>query len=495
MKIKFKRIFLAFFVLIFFTAGCAVRNNSGDYKNKYIMDVYYKPEELSIFVSQRIIYKNTEDVELENLYFHIYPNAFRKEDTAPMIGGISDNYPRGFNPGQIDLISVKIDNKSVNWTVGGNDKTILSVKPQNSIKPNEKIEITIDYQEKIPEARTDFGSYKGVACFENWYPIICVYDSQGWHIEPSCKMGEANFSEIADYIVNINLPQDEVVASSGECVEEKNLGSDRKIITLKAEDVRDFTWVSSSRFKSAEKKAGNVTIRSYFLQEDEARGIEALNFGVKAIEFFSETFGEYPYDTFNIVETYLYGGAMEYPLLTAIGEQYYKYPDIKALESAVSHEIAHQWWYVVVGNNEYKEPWLDEALASYSEAMYFEKYHGEELFKEKINSEAGLMRFERAVGDSMDKFKNGSEYNIVVYMKGSFMIDQLRKKVGDEKFIEVMKTYYDKYKFKNASAEGFIEIIGQICGRNAANAFRDSIYNGGESYTPSVDYPETVVNF
>lgn len=393
-----------------------------------------------------------------------------------MIGDIAQNYPNGFNPGQIDIINVIVDNKPAAWEVEGRDKTLLRVRLDEPLKKGKSVEIKMDFQEKLPTARTDFGYYKRVACFENWYPVLCVYDDAGWHKEPSVKIGECNFSEISDYVVEINLPEQEMIASTGKFIKEKRLDGGRKLVVLEADKVRDFTWVSSARFESVEKKHKGVIIKSYFINEDREKGIAALDFAVRALDFFNETFGEYPYDRLNIVETYLYGGAMEYPLLTSIGEQFYKYSDIKPLEGAVAHEIAHQWWYVVVGNNEYKEPWLDEALASYSEAMYFEKYYGEQMFRRKISSRAGLARFARSIGDSMDEFKNSSEYNIVVYMKGAYALDELRTKVGEDVFVKAIKKYYDDYKFKNATTSDFLNVINDICGEDAVEFFKRRLW-------------------
>jgi aminopeptidase N len=380
---------------------------------------------------------------------------------------VKENYPYGFNPGQIDIVGVWVDGKTVDWNMEGKEETLLSVKLGKPLKQGGSANIKIDFQEKIPHSKTDFGSYSGVSCFENWYPVLCVYDSEGWHKEPGSKIGESNFSEVSDYTVNINLPVDEVVASSGKCIKESKTGNNRKDVILKESNVRDFTWVSSNKFKKVEKKINGITVISYFLDRDKQKGIAAMNFASRAIEFYSETAGKYPYDRLSVVETGLYGGAMEYPLLISIGEQYYKYKDARILEGAVAHETAHQWWYVIVGNNEYREPWLDESFAEYSEAMYFEKYYGRDSIKQKINYRVGVTNFDRVPADSMDKFSSGSEYSLVVYMKGAYILDQLRNKVGDENFYKVLKEYYEEHKFKNASSQDFFDIVQGVCGSEA----------------------------
>src|SRR5690554_2638550 len=117
-------------------------------------------------------------------------------------------------------------------------------------------------------------------------------------------MGESNFSEVSDYTVEIELPENEIVASSAQEEKEKKIGNGRKLLTLKADNVRDFTWISSNKFQKAERKHNGVTIKSYFLNEDKVRGIDAINMAVRALDFYNESFGEYPYDSFSIVQTY-----------------------------------------------------------------------------------------------------------------------------------------------------------------------------------------------
>jgi Aminopeptidase N len=478
MKIRLKRRAILLIVFIFIFSGCKLSTalKSDGYKNKYSINIYYNPKEASIYGTQKISYRNTEDVDINELYFHLYANAFRDKSTAPMIGEINDSYPEGFNPGQIDIVDIWIDNSKAVWNTEGEAKTLLCVKLSKPLKANEKISIRMDFQEKLPHARTDFGEYGGIACFENWYPVLCIYDSKGWHKEAFSKLGEANFSEISDYNVDINLPENEVVASTGKPVRERADGDGRKNITIKAESVRDFTWVSSSSLKKVEKKYKGILIKSYFTDKDKVRGVSVLDTCSRAFDFYNEAFGPYPYDEFSVVETCLYGGAMEYPMMTTVGELYYTYQDPQALEGAVAHEIAHQWWYVTVGNNEYAEPWLDESLATYSEAMYFEKYRGREMLKQRINPEIGLTRSIRNTGDSMGQFKNINEYNLVVYLKGAYMLNELREKVGDKNFFDIMKRYYEAYRFKNADTNNFLDTVKGVCGEEAVEFIKLRLY-------------------
>lgn len=466
-QIKLRKLAVFILIFIFLIDGCAVRTASGAYKNKYVIDVYYNPGEMSIFGSQKLYYKNTEDKALEELYFHLYPNAFRSEDTAPMMGGVEDNYPAGFNPGQIDIIGVWVDGERVIWSTEDTGDTILRVSIGRRLETGEKAEIRVDFQEKIPYGRTDFGSYGGIACFENWYPILCIYDSSGWHTEPVCRIGEANFSEVSDYEVRLDLPGGEQVAHTGECKGVRGRGSDRKVITIAAEDVRDFTWISSGGFRKLEAQHNGIVIKSYFLDNDKDMGALALDTCARAIDFYSERFGKYPYGAFSVVETPLYGGAMEYPMLASVGSDYYSGRGRERLESAVAHEVAHQWWYAVVGNNEYSQPWLDEALSTYAEGLYLEKYYGGYALRNRLDI-SGTSRYKNRPGSGMDKFKSTDEYNGVVYIRGANILNGLRENVGDEAFYSVLKRYYETYKFKNADIADFLDVVRDVCGEQAA---------------------------
>lgn len=466
MKIKFKRLSALFLAFVLVFSGCCLYTSGGvsRYRNRYEINVFYNPDESSIYGSQKMTYKNTENADLSEIYFHIYPNAFRSKSTSPIIGRFEDNYPDGFNPGQIDIIGAWINGKSVKWSVGGDAYTLLCIKPVSKIKKGQKVSMKIDFQERLPYARTDFGSYNGIACFENWYPVLCVYDDEGWHKEPYSKIGEPNFSEVSDYDVEIDLPKDQVVASTGKCIREKNISTGRKLVTLKADNVRDFAWISSSSFKTVEKKYKGITIKSFFINDDREKGVSALDICCRALDFYNESFGKYPYDVFSVAETSLYGGAMEYPEMSSIGWQYYDYKGEDLFESAVVHELAHQWWYVAVGNNEYREPWLDESMAAYSECMYFEKYYGKNELKKRLTRNAGTSKSQGHIGDSIDKFSSTGEYNLVVYIKGAYMLNELREKVGDVKFFEIIKKYYSLYKFKNADTDGFLSVVNDVCG-------------------------------
>ena len=119
-------------------------------------------------------------------------------------------------------------------------------------------------------------------------------------------------------------------------------------------------------------------MNSYFLPGDEEGGRKALDWAAQALTIYQKEFGAYPYRELDIVETATTAGGIEYPGLVAVASRLYSDPNRQAFfESATAHEVAHQWWYNVVGNDQVNHPWLDEALTQYATYRYFQGAYGD----------------------------------------------------------------------------------------------------------------------
>ena len=237
-------------------------------------------------------------------------------------------------------------------------KVILS-KP---FKPKDKLVMTVEFDAVLPPACGRFGYGKNTFNIGNWYPILATYDDKGWHKEPYYDVGDPFYSEVGIYDVHISAPKDYIIAASGS-LQEKREKADQIVWNFKTDLVRDFAWVASNKFRTVNLNIGKTRITSYYLEGDEDYGQEALEYAQKALVFFNNYFGEYPYSDYSVVASDFYIGGMEYPNLVIIGEEFYRPGDF--LEYVIVHETAHQWWYGLVGNNQVMEAWLDEALAEY----------------------------------------------------------------------------------------------------------------------------------
>ncbi|MDI3481075.1 MAG: hypothetical protein PWQ97_730 [Tepidanaerobacteraceae bacterium] len=455
----------------------AARRISGECP-RYTINVSFYPEEKRIEGTQSLIVKNTEKAELSELYFHLYPNAFKTSDTAPFPRSeMQLAYPNGFSPGYIDIKKVATPSGPLEYEVRG---TLLKVVPDKPLKLGQSLKLTMEFTEIIPPSYGRFGYGKNTYNIANWYPILAVYDEHGWNKDPYYAIGDPFYSEVGLYEVKIKAPAEYTIAATGYLENKRQEGSSL-IWTFKTGLVRDFAWVASTRFKEASSEVGRVKITSYYLKEDAVFGQKALEYAARAVKFFSEYFGPYPYREYSVAASDFYIGGMEYPNLVMIGRQFYSEGDM--LEYVVVHETAHQWWYGLVGNNEVKEPWLDEALTEFSTVLYYEKVYGRKsgqrvyddfiLNPYKFYEQTHQSQKMGPILRPLSEFSSWGEYDAIVYSRGAIMLKQLESIIGEDKFREATRFYFKQNIYKNATTEDFIKAVNKATGAD----WTDYIYN------------------
>lgn len=448
--------------------------------DKYNMNMTINDVDKTLNGTQHVTYVNKENVPLNEIYFHVYANVFSKKEKIPAFISQSRNIFRdGFKPGNIEFTSVRqvgsTEKKPLKYSISGADGTIMKVSLPEALKPGENVVIEMRFGIQVPMVSDRFGYGKGSYSFGNWYPIAAVYDETGWNLDSYHGLGDPFYSDIADYTVKIRLPKDYTVAASGIKVYE-GFDPEGKVWNFEAEKMRDFAFTANTRYDYVESQIGNTTIRSYYYSGQEQRGEEALIFAEESIMVYNRLFGEYPYKSFSVVETSIDDG-MEYPGLVYIGDQYYDGADehdSDLLLMVIMHETAHQWWYGIVGNDQIDEAWLDEGFATYSEILFGEEEFGKDValeyyegnVKSRITDpETGAVAPNKVLR-SLDKYTDWDDYNNSTYRKGALILDEIRKQVGDDVFLDIMKNYYETYKYKIATTEDFINICEQASGKN-----------------------------
>ena len=479
-------IIIAIFILI--TGGCSVKQESSNVQvpaavppptakgsdvNQYIIDAVLDTADKVLTAEQQVIYVNNDDVELSELHFHIYANAFRKQETAPFLfDDFSRAYSRGFKPGYTEIEAIELSKgqsrKALEYSLQGVGETILKIKLPEPLKPEDSINLRFKYKVIIPPAGERFGYGDSNINMGNWYPVAAVYDDEGWNLDKYYSIGDPFYSDISDYTVNIKAPEEYIIAASGSLAEERIEGG-YKNWKFQGSKMRDFAFVASNSFRVAEDKVGNTVVKSYYYKGHERRGKEALDIGKRSIEIFNSAYGEYPYPTYSIVETEFPSG-MEYPGLVYISTKYYDNDsNANIFMYTTVHETAHQWWYGVVGNDQIDEAWLDEGFATYSEGIFTEMEYGEgngdlyykyleESAKEDIRSKA----YDGVILKPLSRYENWNDYGPAVYTGGAALLNEIRKQVGDQAFFIIMQAYYDEYSFKNATTEDFLRICEEV---------------------------------
>ncbi len=417
----------------------------------------------NVIVGREIVqFTNRTGHALEELYFHVYPNAFKRDsnsqyqrDLQRMVGirDLNRIYADPNDDAFMEIVSITSAGRPLSFSM---EDTLLTVQLPEPLADDEPIELAIEFiydlMEVPPEGRMAAtlairsGHRNGVYTIALWYPRLAVYDEAGWHLEPYSYLGEF-YSDFADYLVRLSVPMGLLVGATGTLQLEVE-APPRKILSFQAEKVHDFAWVASARYQAKELPWEGITVRALFFDQA-ALADRAL----EALRFFSEEFGRYAYPVFTVAQVEA-GGGMEYPAIVMIGQ---------GTEREIAHEIAHQWWYGAVGNNEFDEAWLDEGFTTFSEERYLIEQLGypEDLARSSLRfHEPG-----EAVLQPASHYSSLSSYAAAVYTKASGILWMLRGLLGQETFDTILQEYYKRFQFKNATTRDFAALAEEISGQ------------------------------
>lgn len=423
-------------------------------------------------------YINTNDHSVNDLYFALYPNAFKSEENIHNVAvsdRINEAYPNGFNEGYIKIIDVSVNNKDVGYSFEENEQ-ILKIDT-GEIKENKKSKIDIIFEEKLPDSPMRYGYGESTYNFGNWYPVLCPFENGEAVKLTYISNGDPFYSECADYNVTINMAPEFRLATSGNILSKNTQNPTLTQWQVSGKKLRDFAFVISTDFNLKSSQIGNTLVYSYYLNDDEM-GQHALEYAKAALLCFNRLFGEYPYETLSVVAADFYIGGMEYPNMVMIDKTLYTPVAEEALEEVVVHEIAHQWWYGVVGNNETKEAWLDEGLTQYSVALYIEEAYGNERYKSYLRENEIYCKIvfdivkdvngsvNKKIDRSSNEFEHWLLYDALTYDVSALMFDNLRQNIGNDNFFNGIRHYYQNNRFKISNKQKFISDMNSGTGKD-----------------------------
>lgn len=447
----------------------------------YDLEARFVEKDNTLQVIQRTTYFNKHSKDFETIYFHLYPNAYGDKENLPFPSDEMEfAYPKGFEPGNIEIKNVKVQGKQVKYDVEGQQKTILKIDLPEVLKSQGEVTLYFEYEVKIPPSASRFGYGETTYNLGNWYPVAAVYDDEGWNLDPYYAIGDPFYSEVSNYKVSLTLPKEYQLATTGDIVNtQKTKGQKKeKTWTVQANGVRDFAWVMSKDFKILRDKAGDTDIHVYYGENQQ--GKKALEVAKDSIDIFNKSFGIYPYKQFSVVASDFYIGGMEYPNLVYIDKNVFAMDTTLMLEYIIAHETAHQWWYGIVGNNQVKEPWIDEALTEYSTILYFREKYGEEIgmrvFKTMVVDDYTRIKDKlpgkkEIIARSVDEFKDNREYSGLVYSKGAIMFYQLEKEIGKENMLSILQYYMGENQFTNVQGKDIKSITKAVTGKDYQKFF------------------------
>jgi hypothetical protein len=418
--------------------------------SRYDITMRLDPDRHLITGEMQVHYTNTDTATLDSLAFRLFAN-----------------YPPRFSAreGGIEIIGAQVSGRAVTSRLAVSD-TVLWLPLNPPLASGESITVALAFSETVPlgpgGAYGAFSAAGGIFALAHFYPLIPAYDDEGWHVELGPAIGDLTYTDVALYRVRVTAPADMVIVASGNTVNEEDHGDGTTTWTLVGGPLRDFYIVASRAYRLRRQMVGRVWINSYYLPGDEAGGERALEVAAASLRIFEERFGPYPYAELDIAATPTLAGGIEYPGVIVINQRGYKSPDM-GFNGTVAHEVAHQWWYGLVGNNQVKEPWLDEALAQYSFLLYVEDTAGPAaaalVRAQSFESvyEAGLREgWDKPIGLSVASY--GDDYGPIVYAKGPLFFQALRDELGDDLFFGFLRHYFAAFRYRNVTGQEFLAL-------------------------------------
>ena len=484
----------------------------------YNIDVTLHDETHELTAFEKIEYINNSTKPLGSIYFHLWANAYKNNETALakqlLENGETEMYfAKEQDLGYIDSLNFMVNGQTVKWEFDKEHIDICNIFLNTPLDPGDTIYITTPFHVKLPSAKISrLGHIDQAYAITQWYPKPAVFDRDGWHQMPYLNQGEF-YSEFGAYNVKITLPKNYLLAATGDRIDEaeeeqwllskveeteKLIASNKysrdnsfppsskeyKTIEFKQYRVHDFAWFADKRFHVLKGQvllphSGNkVDTWAFFTNSEPELWSKSLEYLHDATAFYSDMNGDYPYNHVTAIDgTISAGGGMEYPNITIIGESGNDF----TLETTIMHEVGHNWFYGILGSNERDYPFMDEGLNSFYEMRYVRskyptktlasvlgrdstfKFFGLNKFKHKTEYEFAYLLAARKNTDQpiATNSKDFTNYNYggIVYSKSALVFDYLMNYLGKDKFDEAMQFYFEQWKFKHPTPEDLIKTL------------------------------------
>ena len=426
----------------------------------YHIDLSISDDLTHVIGKLEVRYTNTEDAPLNEVVFRLFPNIL---------------------DGKMTVSNITVNGQLAKTMQEAYDSVLLVGMPA-PLQPGDQVVIAMDYEVAVPTAAGSnyavLASMDDILALAHAYPMIPAYDDQfGWYDEVPPNYGDITYSDTAYYLVRAALPAGQVVQASGFQLDSQEKDG-RLITTWAAGPMRDFYLVSSDRYQVIEEKVGETVLRAYAPGELAAENEMALQYAVDALKTFNQAYDVYPFTELDVAGTPTLAGGVEYPGIIVVALSLY---DIEQpfFEVATAHEVGHQWFYSVVGNDQIHHPWLDESLTQYNTALYFGKVYGPDGYRQELANQQRRWDYIDDADIPLDlpvSAYDEAEYSGIIYGRGGIFFDELRKQMGDDAFGTFQKNYYHTYKWGIATTDGLKSVAEDACGCDLTALFEAWVY-------------------
>jgi len=374
----------------------------------------------------------TPDLATDELVFRLVPNS---PASAPFgnrltVTDVSGKQVQDFGYESADAYPT---------TEGG----LLVVELRDEIAAGDSVEVSLDFELELGDGTFDrFGTADGLSWWASGFPLLSWEPGVGWSRDPLVTLlGETATSQAADTTITVEAPEELEVLMTGAQGRPESAGDGRRVWRSAERAARDVS-VAAGRFDTADASSGDTEITVGVLPDADADAEELAQEASSLIADFETFFGPFPYDTLSIPVLPDFGGGIEYPssiLLASLAPV------------VLAHEIAHMWFYGMIGNSQSRDPWLDESFASYAQVLAG--------IPEPDPSPLGIPG---DIGDSMSEFPDTDEYFEVVYGKGGAALTAARAAAGPDDFDAALRCYINAQAWQIAVPDDVVTALADL---------------------------------
>ena len=519
----------------------------------YHIDVTLDPESKTLNGQLRLNYTNRSPDIIPDLRFHLYLNGFLNNRSTFALGGSlpGDDAHWGYQK----VRDVRVNGQVSDWEyfvtpdAAEEDKTVMRLPLKAPLFPGDSVDVMMNFEARLPKAwrRTGYGADHFFVA--QWYPKPGVWQTKGyrgvtesgWNCHPFFRDTEF-YANFANFRVSIRVPHNYIVGATGrELADQRVTETDYTVHTFEQERVHDFAFTAGRRllrferdypirekdraaFAAFRKKHGfppreEPVIKMILLLQKDHKGQEDRHFDAlsTAIDYHANWYGPYPYDTLTMVDPATDAratGGMEYPTLVTLGTHLILPERDLDLEEVLVHEYGHQYWYGMVANNEFEDPWLDEGINTYTSAKIIDAAYGPtpeyislarllplfsippDRFRQLgslrvspyqwmgIRDSTFLERYRIGTLDNNQNdavlrdgwtYDDNFGYNLNAYYKPALFLHQLEKELGEDTMSQVMRTWFVDQAFRHPTAQDFFDHVNTVSERDM-NWFFDELF-------------------
>jgi len=434
---------------------------------RYWLDLVMEEDQIHITGHERVQVVNTNQNTLDTIVFRVYLNSLAGKKI-------------------LDVSEVSVDEQAVipEWELGS---SVLRVPLKEPLQPGERIDVALqfafDFTEDLEINYGRLANRDDVFVLSAFFPMLSVYEQGRWWVALPDSQGDPTYSEIALFDVTLTAPSDLKVASTGVTLASAELGDGTTKHTIVTGPVRDFSLALSRDFELLSAKQDGITINIWSAPGDNEADQFAMEKALTALSVFDAQFGMYPLAEIDVVEAPVTAAGIEYPGLVYLASSLWQDGN-DFFEVVIAHEVSHQWWYGVVGDNQVEQPWVDESLADYSVEVYYREAYGEgagesirEQYQEELNQYLAGGGSQMPIGLPVSAY-DSRQYGVFVYRTGALFYSHLHVDYDPALMRDFLRAYYTQYRYRISHTEDLHRMIGEFFGAEAEAFFERWVYGG-----------------